>query len=59
MVKLRHCVKCQVMLIDVVNADYIILCNFGGRMNSFEVIEEVGAGRSSGSKKKAGLNRPK
>ena len=60
MVKLRHCVKCQVMLIDVVNADYIILCNFGGRiMNGFEVIEEVGAGRSSGSKKKAGLNRPK
>ena len=48
------------MVIEVGNDDYIILCNFGGRIKSgFEVIEGVGAGRSSGSKKKAGLNRPK
>ena len=52
MVKLRHYVN-QVMLIEVGNDDYIILCNFGGRIKSgFEVIEGVGAGRSSGSKKK-------
>ena len=58
-VKLRHYVN-QVMLIEVGNDDYIILCNFGGRIKSgFEVIEGVEAGRSSGSKKKAGLNRPK
>ena len=52
MVKLRHYVN-QVMLIEVGNDDYIILCNFGGRIKSgFEVIEGVGAGLSSGSKKR-------
>ena len=40
------------MLIDVGKDDYIILCNFGGRiMSGFEVIEGVGAGLSSRSKK--------
>ena len=48
------------MLVDIGNDDYIILCNFGGRVVSgFEVIEGVGAGWSSGSKKKAGLTRVK
>ena len=33
------------MLIDVGNGDYIILCNFGGRiMSGFEVIERLRAG---------------
>ena len=51
LVKLRHCVN-QIMSIDVGNDDYIILCNFGGHiMRGFEVIEGVGAGQSSGSKK--------
>ena len=51
-VNLRHCVN-QVMLVDIGNDDYIILCNFGGRVVSgFEVIEGVGAGWSSGSKKR-------
>ena len=51
-VKLRHCVN-QVMPIDVGNDDYIILCNFAGRIRSgFEIIEGVGAGWSSGSKKR-------
>ena len=40
------------MLINVGKDDYIILCNFGGRiMSGFEVIERVEAGRSYGSKK--------
>ena len=51
LVKLRHCVN-QIMSIDVGNDDYIISCNFGGRvMSGFAVIERVGAVRSSGSKK--------
>ena len=38
---------------DVGNDDYIILCNFGGRiMSGFAVMEGVGVGRSSGSKKR-------
>ena len=52
MVKLRHCVN-QVLSIDIGNDDYIILCNFGGRiMSGFAVIEGMGAVRSSGSKKR-------
>ena len=48
------------MPIDVGNDDYIILNNFAGRiMSGFEIIEGVGAGWSSGSKKKAGLIRVK
>ena len=41
------------MPIDVGNDDYIILCNFAGSIRSgFEIIEGVGAGWSSGSKKR-------
>ena len=58
-VKLRHCVN-QVLSVDIGNDDYIILCNFGGRiMRGFAVIEGMGAVRSAGSKKKAGLIRVK